>query len=229
MAYAEIGIGDDGLSLTVDGVPYESSSWYQSRPAMEDWSTSNTLDHGLRRDDNRHEWPRELLPFDHIFDVLGNDKQAYQETFDSTEIGSIKKRWLYACGDTKARVERDFDKLVVPVLKRDIPDVVPKGCKLSSSGIKDPWADSFMMPKYMHKEDAPCIELRYGYAKTMPIDAIMPFVAERGHTMFGCRMRYSKEGRLKKAEVTILRKGQWEVTVSFSAAGVGKVMSCRRV
>lgn len=229
MAYADISYGESGLRLTVDGVFREPSGIVGPHMAMEDWTTSRMLDNGLRHDTMRHEWPSELLPSDHDFDVLGMDKQPYQETFDSTEIGTIRRRWLYACGDTRVRVEHDFDNLVVPVLKSDIPDVVPKRCRISSVGIRDPWDDEIVMPEDMRNESIPCIELVSGLAKTMPIEAVIPFTAERGQTTFGCRMRYSAKGQLRRAEVTILRKGQWEVVVSYDAKGRGRVSSCKEV
>lgn len=225
MAYAEITYGRNGLRLTVDGVPHEPSIGPSAHMSMEDWEEPRVLDGGTRYDCTYHEWPKELSLGEQAFLVLGNDLQPYQDRFESNVIGRIVKRHCYACGDVKARIERDFDELVAPIIARDMPHVLPKRGRLAAHGILDPHADSFEMPQNIDKEPLPCIEMVGGTAMSMPIEAHMPFVSQRGRITFECRMRYSSEGVLRKAECIIMRREYYAVNVSFSKSGVGRVIT----
>jgi len=225
MAYAEITYGENGLRMTVDGVQRNPSGIVGPHMSMEDWDESRVLDGGTRYDRTYHEWPKELNLAERAFLVLGNDLQPYQDRFESNVIGKMVKRHCYACGDVKARVERDFDELVAPVIMRDAPHVMPKRGRLAAHGILDPRVDSFEMPRNLDNEQLPCIEMVQGFAKSMPIEAHMPFVPQRGRVTFECRMRYSSEGALRKAECVIMRREYYAVNVSFSKSGVGRAIT----
>lgn len=226
MEYARISLGPRPR-LTIDGVECMPSTDGGPHMSMDEWQETRVLDHWLRTDTVYHEWPTEPNLLVSQFQVLGYGVQLYQERFVSTELGTITKRRYYACEDVKERIERDFDELVVPIIRRDAPHTLPQRGKFGSFGFLDPRVDRFPMPANIDKDDLPCIELKRGTATTMPIEAMMPPVSKRGRVMFWCRMRYSAEGRLRKAECTIIRRQGWLVVVSFGLSGVGKVSSAK--
>lgn len=222
MAFAEIRYGADGVRGYIDGVETfggEWDEWRSEHKAMEEWSFSSSSGTEWR------EWPRNC---GNPFAAIGHDVQLYRVRSVSVNAGEITHDYWYACGDTKAKVERDFDQLVAPVIKRDAPEAMPARGKLAAVGLLDPRKDDFVWPKYVYNESPPCIELQRDCAKTMPIRAIMHPVWVKGWNVFRCEMRYGGTGRLVKAKCSIIRRGQWDVDVKFNAAGQGRVTSVRR-
>lgn len=228
MAYADITYGPSGTRLTVSGVDPRDNDREYDHMAMESWKATTYFDSYARADTTYFEWS-EPNSFDRMeFAPLGGDMVTYAVRYTSTEPGERTDRWTYACGDIKAKVEHDFDTLVAPAIIREVPQSLPKAKRLRAHGIMDPKVDEFVWPRNPKMDTPPCIELRHSHTKTMPIDAVMPFVTKRGQTCFECRMRYGGDGRLRKAEVVILRREQWNIDVTFTAAGATKV-DARRV
>lgn len=231
MEFIKININGNKLTMTVDGIPYNLASsreWNRPHMAMEAWEEWMHYDHGFETAHTYYEWP-EHDDFANVFRVLGNDIQTYRIRHEYSSYETNVKRWYYACGDVKARVEHDFNHNVAPLICLEAPETLPKRGRLSAFGLLDPRVDTFEWPRYLYKEVPPCIELVHDYCKTMPVKALMHPTVAKGRITFFCAMRYSPTGMLKKAEVSIIRRQQWNVRVTFDKNGNGKVTQTYRV
>ena len=217
MAYAEIRFGEDA-GLYIDGIKSSGYEPERDHLTMEDWS------HHAGRNWSEFEWVEASTWTAQTFRSLGSDMVVYQTRYGIDDSDNVK-RWVYACGDVKERVERDFDEIVAPTIIRDVPQALPERKTLRAHALIDPRVDRVTWPRWPDREIPPAIELRRGTAKTMPIEAHMPPTNARGSANFMCRMRYGSNGLLKKAECTILRRPQWRVIVTVSPAGFPKVTS----
>ncbi len=232
MAYAEIVLGDP-IRYRVGGIEREPG-WHDElraeHKAMEDWSSTMDWAHDgeYRVDHSYHEWPKDG-PLPGSFGRYTDDVQMYRERLESTHIGEINHWWFYACGELKAKIEYDFDDLVAPVIRREAPQTLTKTGRLHSFGLLDPRVDDFVWPKDLQWTFPPCIEIQRGYAKTMPIQAIMHPTVKRGMTTFSCKMRYNDSWRLVKAECRIIRSQEWLVDVRFTAGGAARLGKVTRL
>ena len=227
MAYAEIRLGNPN-ELRIDGVRSDLRQREYDHMAMESWGVSNYDAHSMCRRWTKFEWVEPSQMTLAMFSPLGKDVQPYRVSWGVGDDVTTRT-WLYACGDIKERVERDFDALVAPAIIREVPQSLPKRKVLKAHGLRDPYDADFVWPRWPDRETPPCIELRHGTARSMPIEAVMPFTFARGSTNFECRMRYGENGALKKAECVILRREQWNIDVVLSPRGVAKVKASQRV
>lgn len=230
MAYAEILVGEDGrIKMYLDGLPHHPKD-AQRREHMvrENWSKTSSYDYSERTIKTSVEW--DVLPDLNSWVLpLGNDVIVYRKTL--SVCGEVKRieTWHYACGDTKTRIERDFNEHVAPVIMRDAPQVMPKRGKLHTYGIMDPRVDDFVWPENMKVETPPCIEIHRAYTKTMPIEAEIPPIGVKGKVMFMCQMRYSPTGDLVRANCRVMRRDEWVVQVSFRGKGGSRVTSVKKL
>lgn len=228
MAYAEILVGRDGkVRMTLDGMPYDPDEHRMEHMVRENWSHESSYDYGTRVIRSEHRWEE----LDDIFDTwikpLGSDVIVYKKILSVSNETPDTDRFYYAYGDTKARIECEFNERVAPVIMRDAPYAMPKRGKLHTYGILDPKVDDFAWPVNMKNETPPCIEIQRTYRKTMPIEALIPPIAARGKVMFACQMRYSPAGDLVRADCHIMRREDYNVRVSFRGKGEGRVIPAK--
>lgn len=230
MAYGEILIGEDGSIRTLlDGKPYDvHETRRREHMAREDWYHESSYDHGERVIRSGNEWG-ELADFDYWLRPLGDDVIVYSKVLSITGKADGVDRFYYACGRTKERIESEFNERVAPVIMRDAPQTLPKRGRLHTYGLRDPRVDDFVWPDNIKLVAPPCIEILRTYAKTMPIEAFIPPIAQRGKVMFECTMRYGPDGDLVRADCHIMRRDDWLVRVSFKGNGDGKVVSVKNL
>ena len=211
----------DGRRITEDMVPK------REHKALEDWEDTTTRRGGLD-DVYSYKWPKPDEG-DRRFTVLGNDIQPYCISLVSDYIDLPTEWHWYACGDVKERVEMEFNETVAPAIKRDTPQVLSKSGRLFAHGLLDPQVDDFVWPRFLKNETPPCIEIKSATTMRMPITAHMPAIYETGKIAFECDMRYSKEGKLVKAECYIRRRQDWYVQVAVYGPGKAHAMKAERI
>lgn len=230
MAYGEILMGEDGSIRTLlDGEPYDvHETRRREHMAREEWGHESSYDHGERVIRSGNEWG-ELADFDYWIEPLGNDVIVYRKMLSITGEVDDVDRFYYACGRTKARIESEFNEMVAPTIMRDAPQTLPRRGGLHTYGLMDPRFDDFVWPENIKLVTPPCIEIRRTYAKTMPIDAFIPPIGQRGKVMFECTMRYGPDGDLARADCRIMRREDWLVRVRVDRNGDGKVVSAKNI